>query len=100
MHTNAQPLDLRAFVSRVCILCSATVHVLTNITPNWLWYYRLCLFGDAINQTVCVHQNFKHSETEMEMVLLWNSWLPALLSYLFSSHLYLERIFFLISFLK
>lgn len=62
---------------------------------QWLWYCRLCLFGDTINQTVCVNQKFKHSETAMETTLPWNSWLPTLLPCLFSSHLYLGWIFFL-----
>lgn len=79
MYTNMQTLDLIAFVSWLCILCSATVYILTNIIPELLWYYRQCLFGDAINWTVCVNQKLKHSETVIKTVLHWNSWLPALL---------------------
>lgn len=91
MYTNTQTLDLIAFVSWLCILCSATVHILTTI-PELLRYYSLCLFGDAINQTVCVNQKFKHSEPVIKTVLHWNSWLPALLPSLFSSSLYLDWI--------
>lgn len=79
IYTNTQTFDLIAFVSWLCILCSATVYILTNTIPELLQYYRLCLFGDAINQTVCVNQKFKHSETVIKTVLHWNSWLPALL---------------------
>jgi len=57
MYTNTQTLDLTAFVSRLSILCSATVYILTNIILELPRYYRLCLFGDAVNRTVCVNQS-------------------------------------------
>lgn len=95
LYTNTQTLDLRAFVSWLCILCSATVYVLTNIIPELLRYCRQCLFGDAANWTVCVNQKFKHSQTAIKTVPHWNSWLPALLT----SRLYLD-IFLKIPFLK
>lgn len=54
--------DLMVFASWLFILCSATVYVLTNTTPELPWYYRLYLFGDTLNQTVCVNQKFKQKQ--------------------------------------
>lgn len=79
MYINRQTLDLAAFVSWLCILCSATVYISTNIIPVLLQYYRLCLFGDVIIWTVWVNHKFKHSETVIKSILYRNSWLPALL---------------------
>lgn len=79
MYTNRQTLDLTALVSWLCILCSATVYISTNIIPVLLQYYRLCLFGDVIIWTVCVNHKFKHSGTVIKSILYRNSWLPALL---------------------
>lgn len=67
MYTNTQTLDLIAFVSRLYPLFCNCTHF--DNYPRITGYYSLCLFGDAINQTVCVNQKFKHSEPVINTVL-------------------------------